>query len=455
MKIILTSIFIFFLLSKESILAQNTYQQYDSLIVLLNKQLPLAEDTQKINMLQLASKLYAKQRNFDKAYIFNQMYIQLRDSLTQVQVHQSKVIIQQLKNQLKEEQQLSKFKDQIIQKGGKQISYFWQSYLWLAVVLISLFAFWQYRNSNHKKQLNLILETKNSAIQEQKSILENKNEELIKKNQEIEAKNQSFEILFKELNDNSMRLNDSLRYAEKIQRAILPYEWQFKEYFADHFVIFKPKDLVSGDFYWLAKNENKIFLAIVDCTGHGVPGAFMSMIGNTLLNEIINQEKIDAPNEILSKLNQGVRLALKQKDSTNSDGMDLALCCIEATDEHNFQVQFSGAKSSVYYFSDNQLTEIRGDRKSIGGWQKETEKIFTNVDFSLKKGDLMYFSTDGYTDASDKQRKKIGYKRFQEILATNTHLSLKEQGAALLEVLYTHQGQTEQRDDVTLVGIKL
>ncbi|NJO01201.1 MAG: SpoIIE family protein phosphatase [Bacteroidia bacterium] len=161
------------------------------------------------------------------------------------------------------------------------------------------------------------------------------------------------------------------------------------------------------------------------------------------------------PSEILSQLHYRIRASLKQRDSRNSDGMDLSLCRIQTQPDGLIHLEFSGAKSSFYFYTSGELHELRGDRKSVGGWQREVERTFTNHSLKLVPDDTLYFFTDGYIDASSPDRKKLGYKKLKEVLHIHQSGSLKEQGAALLETLYQHQGSSEQRDDITLLGVKL
>jgi serine phosphatase RsbU (regulator of sigma subunit) len=275
--------------------------------------------------------------------------------------------------------------------------------------------------------------------------------------QEVVNEKQIVEVQKHLIEEKHTEITDSINYAERIQRSFLASKELLDDNLKDYFVFFKPKDVVSGDFYWFSRieKENTSFLAVVDCTGHGVPGAFMSMIGNTLLGEIVNHEKIYETNEILRQLHEGVRDSLKQNNNQNTDGMDISLCRIESLENGEYKIQFSGAKSQLYLYKDEEITEIRGDRKSIGGWQREAIRSFSKQELILKKGDCLFLATDGYTDAADQKRKKIGYKVFKKTLAENAHLSMKEQGAALLEILYEHQKGVEQRDDITLIGVRL
>jgi len=247
------------------------------------------------------------------------------------------------------------------------------------------------------------------------------------------------------------KINDSIHYAQNIQRAILPLNNQIKEVF-ENFIIYKPKDIVSGDFYWFGKTNNTIFLAVVDCTGHGVPGAFMSMIGNSLLNEIILEKKLQDPAKILTLLNEKVIDALRQNESDNNDGMDVCLVSFEINSK---LVKFSGAKRPLYVSrKNNEIEEIKGTRKSIGG-KKEGIEDFSSVEIKLESGDILYLSSDGLTDQNNKDRKRFGSNKLKEILQLNIDQSMENQKLAIEKELDIFMENEEQRDDITLIGIKI
>lgn len=247
----------------------------------------------------------------------------------------------------------------------------------------------------------------------------------------------------------------SIRYGETIQQAILPDEKVFARHFADHFILFMPQAMVSGDFYWCLRAHNKIFVAAVDCTGHGVPGAFMSMIGNALLHEIITLKSVIEPALILEELHKDVRDALHQDDEQNSDGMDVCLCVFdEEWRDGRRKVVFAGAKRPLFIYKDDKLIEIKGSRKSIGGRQKD-EKSFEQRELFLEAGTILYLTTDGYVDQHNQHRTKFGTLRFKEFIDANAHRSLLVQRELLIEELIEHMGQEEQRDDITIIGIKL
>jgi serine phosphatase RsbU (regulator of sigma subunit) len=248
---------------------------------------------------------------------------------------------------------------------------------------------------------------------------------------------------------------DSIRYGETIQHAILPDPQDFIKNFDDHFIIFKPQAVVSGDFYWSIRTGNKTFVAVVDCTGHGVPGAFMSMIGNTILNEIVTLQKTIEPAQILEKLNQGIWDALHQEDYQNLDGMDICLCVIDDADELNTRiVNFAGAKRPLFILRNDKLIEIKGSRKSIGGRQK-TDAEYEQRQLLLHAGDILYLTTDGYVDQNDYERIKYGTLRFKKVLASFAGMNLHDQKEVLLEEMRSHMKEEEQRDDITLIGLKM
>jgi histidine kinase len=257
-----------------------------------------------------------------------------------------------------------------------------------------------------------------------------------------------------ELQEQTKRITDSIRYAQTIQEAILPSNEVLQAHFHDAFVLFKPKDIVSGDFYWVAQAENYTFAAAIDCTGHGVPGSIMSMVGNTLLNEIVNIKKIYQPSAILQTLHEGIRTALRQHSTDNTDGMDLGLCRIERH-ETWVEVVFAGAKRPLYYTYNEELLKLKGDNRSIGGLFKKKETPFNDQEVILLHGDIIYLSTDGYIDQADLDKNKFGTPRFEQLLNSIKERPLKEQAEILAHQLDRHQANAEQRDDITILGIQL
>ncbi len=259
-------------------------------------------------------------------------------------------------------------------------------------------------------------------------------------------------------------ITDSIRYAQTIQHTILPSEKELQEAFKDNFITYLPKDIVSGDFYWLAEISDegmdtlKTFMAVVDCTGHGVPGAFMSMVGGNLLNEIVKIRREYNPAVILQLLDHAVVDALKQQDTVNNDGMDIVLCLFETTDETHTKVTFAGTRRPLYYLQKGQkLQEIRGDRTSIGGIYRKDYKMktFTNNAIDLELGAMLYLTTDGVADQHNIQKEKFSTQRLRNVLEENAHLDCASQKILLEQTLQQYMKGVEQRDDITIMGIRI
>ncbi|MBN1949643.1 MAG: SpoIIE family protein phosphatase [Bacteroidales bacterium] len=263
------------------------------------------------------------------------------------------------------------------------------------------------------------------------------------------------------LEKQNKEIKASIRYAQTIQQAMLPPHAQLEKYF-ESFIIYKPKDIVSGDFYWihsqLEKDKEVVYLAVVDCTGHGVPGAFMSMIGNRLLNEIVSKRKVESPAEILKILNDMVRTALRQEETDNNDGMDLALCRFELSNKGKRTMTFAGAKRPVYIIDNenNKLVTHAGDRKSIGGYSLSRREVhFTDHQQEIKTGDMIYLFSDGIIDQNGPDRKKFGRLRLEEALVESAKISPIAQKKLIEQRLDEYQQQEDQRDDISLVGLKV
>ena len=319
----------------------------------------------------------------------------------------------------------------------------------LAVVIALVLA------SRSKRQLR----NKNKVIQVKQEEIATQNEELLQQQEELEAQRDFTDQQNKELDHQNQQMKKSMKYASNIQSALLPSYDLLTDHFEEHFIIFHPKDIVSGDFYWFAQIEgiegDQKLVAVVDCTGHGVPGALMSMIGNAVLHETVAERNIVAPNEVLERLHLKVREGLQQHDDKNTDGMDVCLCKLTSLGNQQVEVTFSGAKRNLYYTHQGKLEKLKGDRVAIGGYQHEDERIFTQETVVLDKGDIIYLSSDGFVDTPNPSRKPFGNRRFEEILQTNIDQSLTQQKEALEEARTKFQKHADQRDDILVVGIRV
>ncbi|MEE4197715.1 MAG: tetratricopeptide repeat protein [Bacteroidales bacterium] len=250
------------------------------------------------------------------------------------------------------------------------------------------------------------------------------------------------------------QITDSIEYASRIQNAILPPNDYICQLIPENFIFYKPRDIVSGDFYWVTEKNNKIVLAVIDCTGHGVPGAFMSMLGAAFLNEIVNTDDEQKANTILNQLRDRIKKSLHQtgRDSEMKDGMDISLCIL---DQQNGIIQFAGAYNSLFLISNHQPTTIKGDRMPIGIYLNE-KKSFTNHEIKVQPGDMLYMFTDGYIDQfGGKDKRKFRIAPFRKMLVSIHEKPMDEQKQILEKEFYQWKGSMEQIDDVLVFGFRI
>ncbi len=288
---------------------------------------------------------------------------------------------------------------------------------------------------------NAILEMKNSLkeySEDMETKVRERTIEIRKQKEIIEAKNKD--------------ITASISYAERIQKASLPSLEIIEEELNDYFILFKPKDIVSGDFYWFTKIDDLFIIAAIDCTGHGVPGAFMSLVGLNLLSAIVMENNITEPHMILEELHKRVQSALRQSATANQDGMDAAICVI---DRKKKIVEFSGARNPLVYIQNNELFKIKGDRKSVGGNQSAA-KYFTKQTISIEKPTSFYIFSDGYQDQfGGPNNRKFMVKNMYKMFLENNHLPMNKQKEVYDNTIQSWMSLTDQIDDILLIGFKV
>lgn len=253
------------------------------------------------------------------------------------------------------------------------------------------------------------------------------------------------------ISQKNKEITDSITYAKRIQSAILPENNVVKNHLPNSFFLYLPKDIVSGDFYWITEKNGFQFLAIADCTGHGVPGALMSVIGVNQLNTIIQEKGIINPSAILEVLDKNVSKILNQNKNEIRDGMDIAILQINLSDK---SLEFASANRPLYYVRNKKLTEIKPSKFPIGGIESDRVKKFENIHLQLQEGDMVYVSTDGYADQfGSEKNKKITTKKFKVLLETISEKQLAEQEQYLLDFFNTFKTGYEQTDDVLIAGL--
>lgn len=308
------------------------------------------------------------------------------------------------------------------------------------------------------------MEKYNQVLAQQQELIEKKNNELLKLYEDYDRQNKDL-LLQKELlqtqNDELNRayaeLIDSVYYTKRIQEALLPSVEVIKPHFRDFMILYKPKEILSGDFYWFAEVNQYLFLAVADCTGHGIPGAFMTVMGNDLLNRIIKEDYTFAPAEILKKLDKELHKTLQKESGFKadiiSDGMDIALCRI---DKESNEINFAGAKRPLFIANEEGVQEIKGSRFGIGG-SSIIEKHFEEHRLIYSENDVFYMSSDGFTDQfGGEYDTKFLTVHFKEKLRLNYHKPLEYQRLYLNELHETWRGYiNEQTDDILVVGFRI
>lgn len=349
------------------------------------------------------------------------------------------------------------------------------------LILLSLFGLYVLRNNRIRRRINMELSAKNEEITAQRdAILDQKNkisaqkdeieaqrDEIEAQRDEIEAQRNAVEFQRDRIVQQNKEMTDSILYARRIQKAVIHTEDELRTLLNDYFVFFEPRDIVSGDFFWVSKQSGRTVVSVADCTGHGVPGAFMSMLGLANLNDIINKDKISDPAEILNRLRNEVIEALQQKEEfsihkpamqTVKDGMDMAVVSIDMDAGKLF---FAGANNPLYHISDGVLNEYRGDKMPVS--IHDEMPPFSQQEISFKPNDCFYLFSDGYADQfggnnveiRNKGGKKLKPARLRNLLVSISGLPMKEQKVKVKEFYLAWKGELEQVDDITVFGFRL
>jgi tetratricopeptide (TPR) repeat protein len=382
------------------------------------------------------SRSYEKLNNSKEALSYIKKYLRVHDQIADDKDNKRFNEMQVSLELQRHEKELELLKrDQDIQNEALKRSKLQTYFLLFGVLVLLLFAFYYYVNNQRTKKAN-------REILRQKEELTQANESILKQQVLIQKKNKDIEA--------------GISYAHRIQFALIPEVAELTKILPKSLVYLKPKDQISGDFYWFRRKRhlNKVFLAAIDCTGHGVPGAFMSVLGDTLLNQIVNAGLFEA-DEILQSLHKLVRQALHQETTPNRDGMDMAICVI---DTENRYVDFAGAKNPLIYFIDNEVFQIKGDLFSIGGIQREKIRLFTKhrIEIPKDKEATFYMFSDGFQDQFGGEfKQKFTRNKVRELLQEIHALDFKEQFTQIDSRFNEWKGQYEQLDDVIIVGFKV
>jgi serine phosphatase RsbU (regulator of sigma subunit) len=294
-------------------------------------------------------------------------------------------------------------------------------------MLIVVFVFFILKSLKENKRINSELKTKNNKVEEQSAIIEEKNKDII----------------------------DSINYAQRLQQILLPAHEEFKQALPSSFLFFEPKDIVSGDFYFIEKQNDFVLIAVVDCTGHGVPGAIMSMVANNLLNKVVREQKLSKPDKILNTINKELYFSLKQNvsEKTAYDGMDISICVFYPEKK---EIHFAAANNSVYIIRDKEFIELKPDKMGLGKSAYESNFIFKQQIVKVENGDMVYMGSDGYADQfGGGKGKKMMKKNMQKLFLEIAHLPSNEQEKLVRDNFIDWKGPLGQVDDVTVLGFRV
>ncbi|MBL4654703.1 MAG: SpoIIE family protein phosphatase, partial [Bacteroidia bacterium] len=409
--------------------------------IFLHKSLSLTKEIgakdRIIRVYRALSDVYSKLYQYQEAYNYHQLYSALKDSIFNEQSAKSMNEMQakyESEKKEKEIQMLTKDNElQVLQAQQQEDQIKKQWFLILGIVFI----------------LGLLI----SLIYVVHSQLKFKKEA----NTELEQTNDQLEHINVELGKKNKSIAESINYAQRIQETIMPTQKHLQEVFPESFIFYKAKDVVSGDFPWVLSNENNFFAAAIDCTGHGVPGAMMSMIGYFLMNDIVGGRKIHDPAIILDYLHEGIIQTLRQEENLESkDGMDIALCAIN---KEKREVHYAGAHRSLLYLHNGEIEEIRGNRFPVGGLQysnRGKEIKFKSHKLQLEKGDSIYFYSDGLIDQiGGPKGRRFQNNQVKEIILENIDKPMVELNSIINERFKKWMGSENQLDDVIMMGIKV
>ncbi|HEY1040596.1 MAG TPA: tetratricopeptide repeat protein [Bacteroidia bacterium] len=389
-------------------------------------------DTLKIKELQkdiygILFKHYENTGDYKNAFMYSRKFQSVNDSLYNEnktkEIHELNTKYEtEKKEQENRELQLENDLSAKTIKQQKLITYF----IIVGLLIVTILAFFISRGLTQQRKANIIISQQKSEVEHQKELVDEKNKEI----------------------------TDSINYAKRIQTALLPSIETFNEILPDSFVLFKPKDIVSGDFFWITEKDKYIFYVAADCTGHGVPGAFMSMLGTSFLNEIINDKNTEDPCDILDLLKIKIIKALKQKGEVggSKDGIDLVLCRIE---KEKKELVFAAANNPLWLMRNGTIIEYKADKQPVGIGSEGFEH-FNQQTVRLEKGDIIYTFSDGYADQfGGPKGKKFKYKQMEEVILSARNTPLQQQAQQLEDAFEKWKGNLEQVDDVCVIGVRV
>ncbi len=427
-------------------------RNYQLAIDYCNKSIELCEKYSYYHSLELnydiLYQIYKEIEEYKKALVFLEKFYDLKYNRINEETNTQIAELELKYKSDKQEKEIRLLQKQKHQKSILNII----GFSILFIILILVFILLRINKLRHDN--NQTLRTKNVEVLQQKEEIEAQRDEIEAQRDEIKRQRDLSELQTNKIIKQNKDITDSIEYAKHIQIALFPDKITLQKVLKNGFCLFKPKDIVSGDFYWVGHTQNKSVIVAADCTGHGVPGAFMSIIGINFLNEIVYDENIVTPNEILNELRKKIikTMVHANRIEESKDGMDVALITI---DYDTMKLEYAGAYNHLYYIHDHMLNVIKADRMPVGISEKSIAS-FTNHTMDIQSGDIFYLFTDGFADQfGGPLRKKFRIGNLRELLLEVHEKEMTEQKRLLFEAFINWKGKEQQVDDVLAIGIKI
>ncbi len=408
---------------------------------------------------RLLARLYEISGRYDSAYYYQSIFIVANDSIKNIESVQKMADLRTEYEVGKKQAEVDvlekvKLRNNIIMIGLGII-------LILAIGLVTMYNV----NLKRSRKLTAALEERRVLLEKQSSELKEKNDKIIRANEELQQLNEEINVQKEEIEaqrdhvfNQNKAITDSINYAQRIQSAMLPPESYISELLNENFILYKPRDIVSGDFYWIKQVNQYIVVVAADCTGHGVPGAFMSMLGISYLTEIVQRREITQANQVLNELRKQIKYSLRQHGGRDEakDGIDMAVCIL---DLKNNMMQYSGANNPLYRIRDidglPELKEVKADMMPLSYYQSK-DRPFTNHEIDLEPGDTFYIFSDGFIDQKGgKDNKRFMSKPFKKMLLEIQDQPMPDQKEILDKTLSAWMGNNTQTDDVLIIGMRM
>jgi len=402
------------------------------------------------NNYDILYQIYKSQKNYTRAIEYHELWTDVQDSI-QDMIHDKLLSEMRIRYDTEKKEQ----ENQFLRQENERQSITALAIGGFALVLLGL-VYLLLGSNRQKNKANQKLETQQQIILKSHQELKRKNETLEEKQEEIQHQSEILTQANEQIQRQNFDITSSINYARRIQQAVLPKLGMIQKHLPDSFVFYKPRDIVSGDLYFFDARKNYQVISAIDCTGHGVPGAFMSLIANDLLSNILLLQKENpSPDKILNQLHQNIKTTLRQDENNGQDGMDMSLCIIFPEEQ---KVEFAGAKNPVFYIQNCEPYLIKGDIIPIGGQRRNNIEQYTKHTISISQPTVLYLYSDGFQDQfGGKKGKKFMSRKFRDLLLSIHKMSFSEQHNYLEETLgnWTEQGKYNQLDDILVLGFQV